>query len=328
MAASYLDNYMYIMKQRCPICLGRFDVQKQLPCLHSFCQGCLEEYIVSKAAKMREMKEFECPICRYVVPIPRKSKSSKKWASLFSRSSVLESIQGNMREVHRYCDCCISDSVSVTARGFCVVCEEAMCETCLHVHKRQKATKKHSIVTNEALLKNSNNFIRLDNGFRCQDHVGEELMFYCKEHKIACCSSCCIIHHRNCNQVLDMRKEAKHLLQDLKPPTVIEEMIKIENHLLNFEKINDSNIINLESQVQEMTNKIKEIRNKVNDILDNLERRVKSEGNQLAREEAIRKQKENQSCQALLKEVGNSHVTLETVMQHVCFEGNNFEQFE
>ncbi|KAL3854580.1 hypothetical protein ACJMK2_013844 [Sinanodonta woodiana] len=312
MAASDQENHKSLMKQRCPICLGKLNPQKQLTCLHSFCEGCLEDYNVSRAAEMEEMKAFECPICRDMVAMPIKGKSSKKWASVFSRSSVSKSIQSKEGEVH--CDCCISDGVSVTARGYCVVCEEAMCETCLHVHKRQKATKDHSIVTNEALLKNAENFIRLD--FRCQDHVGEELIRYCKEHLTVCCASCCLIHHRNCSQVLDTRQDASNLLQDIKPASIIDKMIKIENHLLNFEKLNDLHIKNFETQVQEITKKIKDIRNKMNGLLDNLERKVKLEGNQLAREDAIRKQKENQACQALLKEVGKSHVILETVIQH------------
>ncbi|KAK3577168.1 hypothetical protein CHS0354_037506 [Potamilus streckersoni] len=310
-------NIQYEGKPHCSICLCNFKIPRQLTCLHSFCQSCLEDYILSRAKKVNELKQFECPICRSVVVIPRKGKTSKICAALFPINSILQSIGGDeSEEVNRPCDCCLSESVSAAASGFCMVCEEAMCTSCIKFHQKQKVSKEHSFVSIEELTNNPKNSIRFDKGFRCQEHEEEDLKFYCKDHKIACCASCCIVHHRNCDQVLDLRRDANNLLNDVKPLHILDEMKIIENLLMNFEKKNDANIANLESQVQEMTNKIKEIRKKLNDLLDALERNVKSEGRQLCKQEAIRKQEENHECQALFNAIRNSHVTLETVMKH------------
>ncbi|KAL3855247.1 hypothetical protein ACJMK2_014463 [Sinanodonta woodiana] len=308
---------------RCPICLGKFKIPRDLPCLHSFCQSCLEDFISSKAVNGKELKQFECPICRAVVPIPRKGKTSKLWAPLFPINSILQ-FNGGKENADKSCDCCLSDGVSVTANGFCGVCEEAMCSSCLTFHQKQKATKDHSIITMEELTNNPRNFVRVDKNFRCQEHEEEDIKFYCRDHKIACCGSCCIYHHRNCGQVLDLKKDATSLLLEVKPLRIIEEMNKLETHLLYIRKVNDSNIVSLESQVQEMTNKINEIRKQLNDLLDDLENKVKSEGSQLYEQEVIQKQKENREFQPLLNAVRNSHVTLETFVKHgsdmqVCF---------
>ncbi|KAK3591658.1 hypothetical protein CHS0354_040566 [Potamilus streckersoni] len=317
MAATNPGDSQRREEPHCPICLVKFKTPRQLPCLHSFCQGCLEDFISSKAVKMKELKQFECPICRTMVPVSKKGKTPFLLASLFPINTILQSIGDKEKEeVDKHCDCCLSDGISVTANGFCVVCDEAMCENCLNVHKKQQATKDHSIVTIEELANNPTHSIRYHKGFRCQEHEEEDLKFYCRDHKIACCASCCVLNHRNCDQVLDLKKDANSLILEIKPLKVLDEMKILEDHLMNFDKRNDSYIISLKSQVQEMTNKIKDIRKKLYDLLDDLECKVKTEGNQRYKEEAIRKQEENRECQALLNAVRNSHMTLEMVMKH------------
>lgn len=52
----------------CPICMGAFDKPKALPCLHSFCQGCLEDFVVSRGYE--STGQFPCPVCQKVTVIP------------------------------------------------------------------------------------------------------------------------------------------------------------------------------------------------------------------------------------------------------------------
>ncbi|KAL3855498.1 hypothetical protein ACJMK2_014706 [Sinanodonta woodiana] len=285
MAAAMPGNDHDIETPHCPICFSEFKSPRQLPCLHSFCQGCLQEYVSSKATNDEELKEFQCPICRSMIDILGKGKTSE---TLYT------------------CDCCVFDGISATAQGFCIVCKEAMYETCLSVHKRQKVSKDHSIVTIESRTKNRKNIINFQKGFRCREHEEKTLKFYCRDHQIACCSSCCIVHHRQCGNVSDIAKDCTALLEELKPVRVLEEMKKLENHLINFEKKIDSFIAKLESQ----------IRKKINGLLDDLERKVKLEGNERSRTEVIRKQNERRECRALLNAVRNSHMSLETVMKN------------
>ena len=46
--------------QNCQICYGEFTQPKQLPCLHTFCQNCLEKFVNPKLM-------VECPTCREVM---------------------------------------------------------------------------------------------------------------------------------------------------------------------------------------------------------------------------------------------------------------------
>lgn len=52
----------------CTICYNVFSKPKALPCLHTFCEHCLREFIVSRGYE--SLGEFPCPICRQTAQIP------------------------------------------------------------------------------------------------------------------------------------------------------------------------------------------------------------------------------------------------------------------
>ncbi|XP_076457201.1 uncharacterized protein LOC143291260 [Babylonia areolata] len=52
----------------CSICYNVFKSPKALPCLHTFCEHCIREYVVSRG--FETSGEFPCPICQAKVPIP------------------------------------------------------------------------------------------------------------------------------------------------------------------------------------------------------------------------------------------------------------------
>ena len=47
---------------RCPICFERFENPRALPCIHTFCGECLNNYLESNDVKPGE--HFNCPICK------------------------------------------------------------------------------------------------------------------------------------------------------------------------------------------------------------------------------------------------------------------------
>ncbi|KAL3888182.1 hypothetical protein ACJMK2_000561 [Sinanodonta woodiana] len=310
-------------KPTCPICLGLLNGPRQLPCVHTFCQSCLQSYITSKTLEHEKKKCIECPVCRKTAGHFKENKSISEWASLFPVDTVIQSMLPTKSKVDRVCDACAPDGSSVTATGFCAVCEEAMCDICLSVHRKQKMTKAHSLLTMDEALNNPHNVMKFAEGFTCPDHEDEDLKFYCNNHKIACCGICYFENHNSCSKVRILKEELPALLRETKPSEIIKQLKKLESHLKMFIDVTESNIKDLESQVNGLTDQIREMRTKINTALDELEMKVKMEGRRIHKEVAIRTQEENNQCLSLIHAIRNSQLLCETVHKY----GNDIQKF-
>jgi DNA-directed RNA polymerase subunit RPC12/RpoP len=54
----------------CSICLETFDNPRTLPCLHSFCEICLDNFV-----KGKHDDELKCPECRYKFTLNEEGKN-------------------------------------------------------------------------------------------------------------------------------------------------------------------------------------------------------------------------------------------------------------
>lgn len=52
----------------CTICFNPFSAPKALPCLHTFCEGCIRDYVTGRGFEAQG--QFPCPVCRADIPIP------------------------------------------------------------------------------------------------------------------------------------------------------------------------------------------------------------------------------------------------------------------
>ncbi|KAL3888698.1 hypothetical protein ACJMK2_001062 [Sinanodonta woodiana] len=298
----------------CPICLGQFNIPRQLPCAHSFCQSCLQSYISTKMENNSTLKQIECPLCKQVACPSRIDQPTCQWASLFPASTLLQSIMSKRSNDNRICDACNTEGVSVLAKGFCTVCEEALCDECLKGHRKQKMSKNHTVITMDELLSNPQNVLKFADGFTCSEHGGQGIKFYCSDHKVSCCGTCSFLGHKTCANVIDLREDIPNVLKQCNVGKVIEDLKNVESHLKKFYEMTESNINTLESQVKGLADKIAEVRRKINEALDDLETRVKEEANRLYKEETVIRQEESHHCLSLMHAVKNSYAIFETFL--------------
>lgn len=52
----------------CTICFNTFTSPKALPCLHTFCEGCIRDFVTGRGYE--NQGQFPCPVCRAEIPIP------------------------------------------------------------------------------------------------------------------------------------------------------------------------------------------------------------------------------------------------------------------
>ena len=124
----------------CPVCLDLYTNPKILPCLHSFCQECLEGLPQEREAR-GDTYYLSCPTCRQHIEVPIEG------VGAFPVAFHLN----NLKEITQSLKNKVSDPQQVTCNdhgkpldGFCETCEMVIC---FHCAVRTHEGHKHALVS-------------------------------------------------------------------------------------------------------------------------------------------------------------------------------------
>ncbi|XP_053500590.1 tripartite motif-containing protein 3b isoform X1 [Ictalurus furcatus] len=152
----------------CSICLDHFHNPKVLPCLHTFCERCLQNYIPPQSLTL------SCPVCRQTSILPEKGVAALQ--NNFFITNLMEVLQRDP-ECSRPEACNMLESVSAAVAGkplscpnhegkvmefYCESCETAMCLDCTEGEHREHVTVplRDVLEQHKAALKNQLDAIR------------------------------------------------------------------------------------------------------------------------------------------------------------------------
>ena len=221
----------------CAICLSRYNQPKILPCLHSYCKGCLEDML----KKSREKKSITCPQCKVVHELPLQGIDG--FTTFFTINNLLELLhihENAATETPIQSIKCSSGLDENPAIARCLTCSDYLCESCCTIHRKQKVTKAHVVKTLDEIKQSDkkSGVKSLHKKQYCEEHEDELLKIYCKTCKKVMCLLCAVVTHKNHDYVVisavrpELQKELEKQISEVKAKEV-----EFQNHQKYTEKL-------------------------------------------------------------------------------------------
>ena len=110
---------------KCPLCKDKLIHPRLLPCIHSFCLECLENYCRSRDNLPGD--DVPCPVCRHEFQIPKDGV-----AGLTVRTHDKEPAPSSI------CEACSTDETGISATVYCVDCCQTLCQRCSVPHRKMR----------------------------------------------------------------------------------------------------------------------------------------------------------------------------------------------
>ena len=184
----------------CVICQDLLNDPKILPCLHSFCTGCLKEWLGRLPYLEASKRELECPLCRGKVALSTPC-AIEELPSHFSAVRLVEIVrlqeQASNKKVTPICQNCEDGEV---ATSLCSECAIFLCDFCEKAHRKYKTTSRHKLHSLDDLKKGSATDIPSilpEKVEMCHSHPTKPLELYCRCEDVLICRDCIIKKHKD-----------------------------------------------------------------------------------------------------------------------------------
>ena len=195
----------------CPVCLDIYTNPKSLPCLHSFCQHCLEGLPVNP---QRNKYFIKCPTCRSSTELPEPT-GPAAFPVAFHINSFKEvySLMKKVTEPQQVtCDVCII----ANANGYCKDCNQFLCQSCHDTHKKFGAFTNHQLTSLDEVATSTSQLIhgKQEKAMNCSKH-DRFFKIFCETCEELICRDCIIGDHKNhdCTPIKDSYDKHRQVLE-------------------------------------------------------------------------------------------------------------------
>lgn len=273
----YLSDFL-----KCPICLETFKRPKCLPCLHTFCEACLQVYIdsnnsseatttedsKSKVVASSDQSGIKCPTCKKFIQIGEEVAKCTWLQGLPDNIFINSLIDKQLIQAEsKTCDPCASNGKKELAQTWCANCSEALCQECQNDHQKFKALRNHSLLDLNS-VKTQEKATSLSGFIPCTEHLASPAQVFCRDHHVACCTLCATVRHRTCSEISTLEEASKDVKND---KTTLDLHKQLDNLVDNLQKRISQRkdcLVNLKLSKETIENKTTGL---INDAIKHLE---------------------------------------------------------
>ncbi|XP_072018863.1 transcription intermediary factor 1-alpha-like [Amphiura filiformis] len=199
----------------CGICLATMDNPKALPCLHSFCFGCIDEWVkehididVTDINIDDDVTHFRCPVCKEDFQLPSDGVTGLRSNFFVTKLKEKHDLQVELEKDKHSCTCC--GNLDNIAKARCCDCNEYLCDKCVQIHKTLKALRDHKVYSLEDIQSGLVNINKIHSEEYCRRHKNQILWFYCETCGLSICRDCTVIEHpASSHQLVNLEDIAK-----------------------------------------------------------------------------------------------------------------------
>ena len=181
----------------CPVCLDLYTNPKTLPCLHSFCEACIERFPQDKEG---ETYYLSCPTCRHCTELPGGGAGAFPVAFTLNNFIDVHSLLKKVSDPQQVtCDNC----TTANATGYCKECKQVLCTECIGMHKKWARFASHQITNLDEVTASVSSSSQLlpakqEPTLTCfvPSH-DEPLKYYCDTCDESICRDCAILTHKD-----------------------------------------------------------------------------------------------------------------------------------
>ena len=193
----------------CDVCLDHYTNPKTLPCLHSFCQHCLEGL---PRDKKNETYYLSCPTCRYDTELPEEGVGAFPVAFTLNNLKEIYSLLRKVADPQQVtCDNC---TIAIPT-GYCKDCSKFLCTECNGVHKKWGPTSNHQLTSLDEMAASvfSNPHLlapaKQEPTLTCSTH-NKKMKLYCETCDSVICRDCTVRTHKDHEYDLVSASYTKH----------------------------------------------------------------------------------------------------------------------
>ena len=175
----------------CAICLDLYTNPKTLPCLHSFCQQCLEGLPLDPQGNNYFVS---CPTCRHHTQLPQPT-GAADFPTAFQINNLKE-VYNLMTKVSGHQQVICDNCTTTNATSYCKECAKFLCQKCIDAHKKWASFSDHKITSLDEIATSTSELLPMKKEMKCSTH-NKRLKIFCGTCEELICHDCTVRIHKD-----------------------------------------------------------------------------------------------------------------------------------